>query len=185
MDRPDRPDRLSAPELLDDLLLFRIARLLAVASTPVIRLCEGRFGITRREWRLIVRLAQDGELRPSRLAERIQLDRARTSRAITSLVAKKLVVRTTAAGDRRQAMVRLTSQGQALHDQLFPLVRGINQELLGPLAQTDVRQFGAMLDTLQTQAEAMALNHADLPKADRRRGSPGLPHGAAARHSGG
>ncbi|MBP7568244.1 MAG: MarR family transcriptional regulator [Burkholderiaceae bacterium] len=177
------PDRLSHPQALDDLLLFRIARLLAAASTPVIRLCEGRFGITRREWRLIVVLAQHGEIQPSRLAERIQLDRARTSRAITSLVAKKLVARTAGTRDRRQAVVALTPQGRALHEQLFPLVREINQELLGPLAQAELRQLDAVLDTLQAQADAMAPTHADLPKANRRRGAgapqparPGSPY---------
>lgn len=52
----------------------------------VIRLCEGRLGITRREWRIIALLAQDEGLLSSQLAERAQLDRARTSKAITSLV---------------------------------------------------------------------------------------------------
>ncbi|MBN9409380.1 MAG: MarR family transcriptional regulator [Burkholderiales bacterium] len=178
----DRADRLSHPQALDDLLLYRIARLMAAASAPVIRLCEGRFGITRREWRLIVMLARDGEMQPSRLAERIQLDRARTSRAITSLVAKKLVARSKGTGDRRQAVVVLTPQGHALHDELFPLVREINQELLGPLAVAELRQLDAVLGTLQARADAMVLTHADLPKANRRRGGgPALQERAGAR----
>ena len=54
------PARLASPGSLDDLLLYRINRLLSVAGSMVIRLCEGRFGITRREWRVLALLAQEG-----------------------------------------------------------------------------------------------------------------------------
>ena len=56
------PARLAQPAALDDLLLYRLSRLLSVGGSMVIRLCEGRFGITRREWRVIARLAQEQEL---------------------------------------------------------------------------------------------------------------------------
>jgi DNA-binding MarR family transcriptional regulator len=78
--------RLGAPAALDDVLLYRISRLLATAGSMVIRLCEGRYGITRREWRVLALLAQEEGLLSSQLAERAQLDRARTSKAISSLV---------------------------------------------------------------------------------------------------
>ena len=100
---------------LDDLLLYRLSRLLAVAGSMVIRLCEGRFGITRREWRLIAVLASRGELGSSQLAEHAQLDRARTSKTIGSLVEKRLVSRVARAGDRRQVLLGLTeSYGVAM-----------------------------------------------------------------------
>jgi DNA-binding MarR family transcriptional regulator len=75
--------RLREPSGLDDLLLYKLSRLLAVGGSMVIRLCEGRFRVARREWRVIARLAQEQELRSAELAERIQLDRARTSRAVS------------------------------------------------------------------------------------------------------
>lgn len=162
--------RLRQPAGLDDLLLYKLSRLLAVGGSMVIRLCEGRFGITRREWRVIARLAQEQDLLSSELAERIQLDRARTSRAITSLVAKKLVRRQAGASDRRQARLALTDKGRALHQALFPLVCEINRGLLAPLATADVQHLDAMLDALQEQADALVAQ-AELPKADRRRGA--------------
>ena len=104
------------PRALDDLLLYRLTRLLAVAGGMVIRLCEGRFGITRREWRMLATLASHGELGSSQLAEQAQLDRARTSKAVGSLVAKQLITRAHLTGDRRQVVLRLTDRGQALYD---------------------------------------------------------------------
>jgi DNA-binding MarR family transcriptional regulator len=157
------------PTGLDDLLLYKLSRLLSVGGSMVIRLCEGRFGITRREWRVIARLAQEQELLSSELAERIQLDRARTSRAITSLVAKQLVRRQAGVSDRRQARVALTDKGRALHRALFPLVCEINRGLLSSLSPQEARKLDATLAALQAQADTM-VQAAQLPKADRRRG---------------
>lgn len=161
--------RLVEPASIDDLLLYRISHLLATAGSMVIRLCEGRFGITRREWRIVALLAREEGLLSSELAERAHLDRARTSRAITSLVAKKIVRRETASGDRRQARLALTAAGRSVYEQLFPMVRDLNVGLLQPLAGVDVARLDAQLDAMQVQAERI-LGQADLPKADRRRG---------------
>lgn len=163
--------RLRQPTGLDDLLLYRLARLLATGGGMVIRLCEGRFGITRREWRVLARLAREPDLLSSELADRIQLDRARTSRAVTSLVAKKLVRRQTGLADRRQARLALTAQGVALHEELFPLVAQINRGLLSALDADEVQRLDAALETLQKQADRMVEQAAELPKADRRRGA--------------
>ncbi|QNK68262.1 MarR family winged helix-turn-helix transcriptional regulator [Variovorax sp. PAMC26660] len=165
---------------LDDLLLYRLSRLLAVAGSMVIRLCEGRFGITRREWRLIATLASRGELGSSQLAEHAQLDRARTSKAVGSMVAKQLVTRVARAGDRRQVQLGLTDAGRALYDELFPLVTKINAELLGALDAADAERFDDSLHRLQARAERM-VEEAVLPKADRGRHaqvSPGPRQGA-------
>ena len=161
---------LRDPTGLDDLLLYKLSRLLAVGGSMVIRLCEGRFGITRREWRVIARLAQEQELLSSELADSIQLDRARTSRAVSSLVAKKLVRRQTGPSDRRQARIALTEKGRSLHATLFPLVCEINRGLLAPLAAADVHRLDESLAALQAQADAM-VQAAELPNADRRRGA--------------
>jgi len=157
---------------LDDLLLYRLSRLLAVAGSMVIKLCEGRFGITRREWRLLATLASRGELSSSQLAEHAQLDRARTSKAVGSMVAKGLISREHPAGDRRQVLLRLTERGHGLYDELFPLVTQINTELLSALNATAVEQLDESLRVLQARAERMA-GEAVLPKADRRRRSAG------------
>ncbi|AGU50774.1 transcriptional regulator, MarR family [Variovorax paradoxus B4] len=162
------------PRSLDDLLLYRLSRLVGVAGGMVIRLCEGRFGITRREWRLIAVLASRGELGSSQLAEHAQLDRARTSKAVGSLVQKQLVSRVARVGDRRQVLLGLTESGQALYEELFPLVTKINAELMGALNKEDAARLDESLHCLQARAEHM-VEEAVLPKADRgRRGAGGV-----------
>jgi len=157
-----------APPPLDDLLLYRISRLLSVAGGMVIRLCEGRFGITRREWRLLATLASRGALGSSQLAEHAQLDRGRTSKAVGSLVAKGLVSRNQPVGDKRHVVLRLTPKGEALHAELLPLTTRINAQLMDALDDAGRASLDDALKRLQTRADALVAA-ADLPKADRRR----------------
>jgi DNA-binding MarR family transcriptional regulator len=162
------PSALHHPTSLDELLLFRLGRLLAIAGAPVIRLCEGQYGITRREWRLIAVLAQQGPMLSSVLAERAHLDRGRTSKTVSDLVRKSLLVRTPLPQDRRYAQLRLTEAAQAIYDALFPVVVDLNQSLLSGLDPADVQHFDTVLAQLQQRAAQRSLPQ-DLPKADRRK----------------
>ena len=98
------------PSELDDLFLYHLARLMSSAGTMVVRLCEGGFGITRREWRMIGLLATKGAMQPSQLAELAQLDRTRTSRTISTLIAKGLLHKQGMAGDVSDAELEVLSQ---------------------------------------------------------------------------
>lgn len=160
---------LLEPTVLRELLLYRLGRLYATAGTMTVRICEGEFGITRREWRLLALLAEDGPLQPSVLADRAELDRARTSRALSSLVAKGLVVRQAMAGDRRLALVSLSARGRALHGRMFPRIAAVNRAILDGLDAEAVQRLEQLLDDLQTRAETL-LSTAAWPKVNRRLG---------------
>ena len=162
--------RLTHPAAANDLLMYRLNRLLAVAGSLVVRLCEGGYGITRREWGLLMMLAQHPGMPPAELAQRLGLDRSRTSRAITSLLAKKLLTRDAMPGDRRQAVLSLTPAGQALHDQLFPPVKALNQELLAGLNTGTVQALDHALADMQKRAEALVASRTDVPRTYRLRG---------------
>ncbi len=167
--QPQPRQRLRDPKVLGDLLIYRLGRLYATAGAMTLRICEGEFGIARREWRLLAVLGEAGELQPSELATRAELDRARTSRALARLQAKGLVLRQAVANDRRLALVTLTDQGRALHARMLPRVAAINGAILAPLSDSDVAQLNHLLDAVQRQA-AQVLGAGAWPKADRRRG---------------
>ena len=164
--------RLIQPKVMDDLFLYRIARLLATAGAPMVRVCEGEFGITRREWRIVALLAETEGILSSDLAVRAQLDRARTSRALTGLVAKKLVSRTPRPGDRRAVTLALTAAGRALFEALFPQAAAINVAALSVLDAAEVDLLNSTLTKLQRHADALAVLRGgqDGPRADRHRG---------------
>lgn len=169
MERADSRRRLREPQALGDLLIYRLGRLYATAGAMTLRVCEGEFGIPRREWRLLAVLGEAGELQPSELAMRAELDRARTSRALTALQTKGLVARQAVASDRRLARVVLTDRGRALHARMLPRVAAINGAILAQLSDGDVAQLDHLLAALQRQA-TQVLGASAWPKADRRRG---------------
>ncbi len=168
----DATVRLRQPEVLGDLLIYRLGRLYATAGAMTLRVCEGEFGIPRREWRLLAVLGAAGEMQPSALAERAELDRARTSRALARLQAKGLVSRQAVASDRRLAHVALTEEGRALHRRMLPRLAAINGAILAPLDDAQVAQLDTLLAALQGRASEL-LNATAWPKADRRRGGRG------------
>ncbi len=167
MSRPT-PSSLSNPQSIDDLLLYRLYRLLSTGSTSVIRLFEGQLGITRREWRVMASMRPDVSLSPSALAEHAQLDRARTSRAVTSLVAKGLIDRQSVPSDQRRATLTLTTKGCKLYDTAFPMVAELNQRLTRGMSEAAILALDAAIVHIQASAETLR-NEAGQAKANRRR----------------
>jgi DNA-binding MarR family transcriptional regulator len=166
------------PDTVEDLLNFRLSRLLESSGSMVTRLCEGRYGITRREWRLICILASQGAMSPSELAERAHLERARISRHVGDLVAKKLVDRVGLELDKRRASVALNARGRALHDELFPQSVHFNNLVLEALAPAELDAFDAALARLTAAADRISASQTTGDKADRR-------HGGSRRFTGG
>ncbi|MCW5633389.1 MAG: MarR family transcriptional regulator [Rubrivivax sp.] len=161
---------LRQPGRLKELLNYRLQRLYSASGAPIVRLLEGRFGITRREWRLISTLAERGATSPSELALEMQLDRARTSRAIGALVDKGLLLRQARPGDARRAEVALTPAGRTLFDTVFPQVAAINVQQVAVLDDDELDRLDGLLRRLTDQA--LQLNHSLVrdAKADRRAG---------------
>ena len=104
----------------------------------------------------------------SELAVHAQLDRARTSRAITSLVSKKLVLRQLVPHDQRKATVTLTDKGREMYESFFPVVVQLNQFLLDGLDESVINQLDQALSHAQVQADQLK-DKAGQAKANRGR----------------
>ena len=161
---------LADPASVDELLNFRLARLLGSSGALVIRLCEGRYGITRREWRLIAMLAAHGAMSPSELAEHARIDRARASRVITALVSKRLLERSHPPGDRRRARIDLTESGRRLYAELFPQSASLNKLVVRDLSPALLAAFDQALGQMTIAAENLCRTYPLDLKADRRHG---------------
>lgn len=159
-------DRLAEPQHQADLLLYRLYRIHITAGRLVVHMCESEFGITRREWRILSFLAEREGAMSSQLAEHAMLDRARTSRTLTTLASKKLVMRQPKPSDRREVHVFLSEEGRRLYGVIYPRVAAINRELASGLTAAQRQQLDAMVDALQAQASRMvaATPEAPLPQ---------------------
>lgn len=167
---------LRTPRNITELLNYRMASLLAASGASVIRVCEGRFGISRREWHLLGLLQAFGPQSPSDLALSCHLDRARVSKAISMLSSKKLVRRVASPGDRRRAIVELTDSGAKLHAEVFEEVSSINALLLKGICDEQLAELDGLLLQLQTTAEVVKRETAPDIHADRWKGSGARIH---------
>ena len=161
---------LVKPERPDELLNYRIARLLAISSAPGIRLFEGGYGVSRREWSLVGMVAAYGAMSPSELAARAHLDRPHVSRAITELVTKGLLVRSHLPNDKRRALVEITPRGQQLYEEVFPQIARINDAVLSALTPSQLAAFDEALHLLTQSAAAQAHSSPATLKAARHLG---------------
>lgn len=167
---PHRPHP-QPPDAFEDLLLYRIGLLSSEAGAVVVRLCEGLHGVTRREWRMLALLHGSDNLTPSELARRAHLDRARTSRALSALVEKRLVTRTVKPSNRKKVWLSLTPQGQGLYESLMPEIQNINREILTALDESEVAQLNDFLARLHASAQRLKADMSpNLPKTYRLRG---------------
>lgn len=158
------------PATVDDLLNYRLSRLLSSSGALVTRICEGRYGITRREWRLICILADHGAMSPSQLAERSHLERPRVSRHVSDLVGKKLFARVIDPDDRRRAWVDITARGRTLHAEFFPESVRLNNLVLSTLSALERAAFDKALTKLTHAADELVRSKPLQEKADRRHG---------------
>jgi len=161
---------LLAPRSVHELLNYKLNRLMASSGAMITRLCEGRYGITRREWRLICLLADAGPMSPSDLAAQAHLERPRVSKHITDLVEKRLLARIKSDTDKRRALVSVTHKGLRLYQELFPQSAELSRQVLRTLSAAEVAAFDVALDKLTHQAELLAKSGVVDAKADRRHG---------------
>lgn len=160
-------DRMLAPQVQADLLLYRLYRVHVTASRLVVSLFESEYGLTRREWLVLSCLSEREGVLSSELAEHAMLDRVRTSRALTRLADKKLISRQPRPSDRREVHVFLTEEGRRVYRAIFPRVAAINRELASVLSPAERSQLDHMVHTLQTRVHDMVAASKDaLPPVD-------------------
>jgi len=145
--------RLADPQEHDDLLNYQLKRLVSLGGAPAIRLCEGRYGIARTEWRLIAALVESGPLSPMALAERARFDPGRTSQTVAKLRDKGLVQREPDPAHRKRAIVAVTAAGQRLHAELWPQLAEINRRLVAALDPSEASVLETCLRKLTERAQ--------------------------------
>jgi DNA-binding MarR family transcriptional regulator len=162
------PDR---PPTLGDMMMFRLYRAWSAGNPIFTRLCEGRFNITRREWRLLAIAVQHGSLTSTQLAHAAALDAPRTSRAVGTLCGKGLLSRSRDPGDARTVHISVTQEGLRLHHEIMPVVASLNDVIFQDLDAGELQALGSMLDRIVRRAGRMI--EEDLVRERPHRNRPG------------
>ncbi len=170
---------------LDDFLPYRLSVLTNTISSTLAQSYADRFGISIPQWRVMAVLGSDADepahrsaksrtanakSAPGRAANaraaagrtanelvaRTRLDKVTVSRAVAGLVAAGRVRRRTDPVDRRRKVLRLSARGRAIYEQIVPLARGYETELLSRLEPGERAALDRLLRHLDESALAIA-----------------------------
>lgn len=141
--------RLDLERYVPALLTFVANKLSHSASATYQR----RFGVNVTEWRIMSLLAIEPGIPAARICQVIGFDKGPVSRTIASMEKRDLVAIDEDPTDARRRLIRLTAQGESLHDEI--IVVALERE----------RRLTACLTPEQRDTLIHLLNrlHANLP----------------------
>lgn len=116
-----------------------------------------RFQLTVSEWRILSVLAHAGSLPFAELVELAAADKAQVSRALRLLGERGLVeVQTPSAKGRKGLICLMTQAGQALYEEIMPLARRSQAEMILTLSREERSTLYTVLGKLRRQCGAGA-----------------------------
>jgi DNA-binding MarR family transcriptional regulator len=137
-------------------LPYRLSVVSNLVSKAFARRYEAAFGLSIPEWRVMAVLGRYAPASSADICARTAMDKAKVSRAVARLVAGGLVSRRDNPLDQRQNMLALSRKGRGVYQQIVPLARAMEREVLESLSAEEVRQLDILLAKLHARAEAMA-----------------------------
>jgi len=147
--RPAPATAEHAPLQLEHFLPYRLSILSNTISQAIADDYQRRYDISVTEWRVMAVLARFDGLSAREVAERTAMDKVAVSRALARLVEAKRVSRVTHDDDKRRSVLSLTEAGWTMHDEVAPMARAREREVLAKLDAEERAWLERILDKLQ------------------------------------
>jgi DNA-binding MarR family transcriptional regulator len=138
-----------APLQLERFLPYRLSILSNTISQAIADDYQRRYDLSVTEWRVMAVLARFEGLSAREVAERTAMDKVAVSRALARLVAAGRVNRAIHDNDKRRSVLSLTDTGWAIHDEVAPMARKREREVLAKLDAEERAWLTRILDKLQ------------------------------------
>jgi DNA-binding MarR family transcriptional regulator len=110
------------------------------------------YGITKEQWTVLTRLAEQDGISQKVLAQRAEKDQTNLTRILDQLERKGLVERRANAADRRSFLTNITAKGEELQRTLAPIEQQVVQEVTGGLSAGQIAELRALLTHITHQA---------------------------------
>ena len=141
---------------LAQFLPYRCNNLAQQISVSLSRIYVDKFGITVAGWRILVTLADYGELQANDVARLTNMDKVRVSRSVAVLMEQGLLDRRVGSRDSRVTLLNLNADGQRLYERITPEALAWERELLEPLSKTEQQSLLKILDKLEARLIELA-----------------------------
>lgn len=152
--------------VLEEFLPHRLSVVSARAHRLFARAYAERAGLSVAEWQVLSVLARSGDLCATDVARHAAMDKVKVSRAVRSLIERRLLRRAEDRRDRRVRRLAVTAQGRRTQANVMPLAHALESEMLGPLGAEDRERLRAALSRLDSHLAAMGADTAEVEDAD-------------------
>ena len=138
---------------LERYLPYRLSILSNRVSGKVAETYSDKFSLSITEWRIMAVLGEYPGASADQVSLKTQIEKSILSRAIRKLLQRHLVQRELNPTDRRRSMLSLTTAGETVYDDIVPVARSMERELLACFSGEERAQFGELVDRLYLHAE--------------------------------
>jgi len=113
-----------------------------------------KLGLSQVEWRIVALVGEHAPVSLNALADLLDLDKGQTSRSVSALVARRLMLREYRR-DGRGIRITLTARGTEIYGQLMASALERNRVLLSGMTAEEKTQLFAVLDRLTALARTI------------------------------
>ena len=140
------------PLRLEAFLPYRLSLLSNAISGAIAAVYGDKFAISMPEWRIMMILAEYPGISADEVCRRTKIEKSVVSRAVARLLSRHLVNRDVDEKDRRRSILRLSGTGLSVYDEVMPIARNYEAELLADLTVEELEAFNGMIDKLMEKA---------------------------------
>src|SRR5215471_1440625 len=129
---------------------FRLNRLSAEVSLALASEYQLRYGLDIPEWRVLATLGFRNQACSAQyISHCTRTHKSTISRAVTTLLKRRLIERVANEDDRREFRLRMTRKGKALYEELIPRLLGREREILACLSAEERKDFARLLGKVE------------------------------------
>jgi DNA-binding MarR family transcriptional regulator len=130
-----------------DLVSSKVLRLANVLRRSSTLIYGRKLGLSQVEWRIVALVGEHAPISLNALADLMGLDKGQTSRGVSALVARRLLLREYRR-DGRGIAITLGTRGADVYRELVASAFERNRVLLRGMTETETREFFKVLDRL-------------------------------------
>jgi DNA-binding MarR family transcriptional regulator len=142
---------------LEAFMPYRLNVLAATVSEGLARVYSARFGIDIPGWRVIATLGQLGATTAKAIGHHTHMHKTKVSRAIADLEKRGFVKRSPNPGDKREAFVSLVDAGRKVYEDIVPLAKDYQTQLLAVLSEQEQQVLDKALVALTEEADSLLI----------------------------
>lgn len=135
---------------LHNFLPFRLNRVATLLSRRLSEIYSKKFGLDIPQWRVLATLGFRSTCTAQTIVCLTYTHKSTISRAVSKLTAAGYIESVSSETDKREQVLRLSPSGQALYDELAPMVRQVEAEVIAEMQNQNYDELKHALGTLES-----------------------------------